>query len=320
MTDRSDGATLHVSSELTLRIAPAYAQIFRQHLDSGAKRILIDLDDVKTVDVVGLAVLLQSVALAREHGRSVSILPGSAVHQALIDARIVERLPLVQERLLAPRPEEMLPPFDERRGRHVIAARTADFVLRVPAWEDLVLFERWAADPELDRLVGSDTLYRCRYLGAYHPAFMSEVLYHPTALTLLVDSVGPNPTPLGFVRLSSIHLAHGFAFLEVGITNREALRKGWGVAASRLFVFYAWDVLQLHRIEAKVYEYNRLSMNTLRRNGFQQEGVLRKAVYAEGFHWDIVVFSILEDELREQRKRLGTPVMSLWGKGDEPVH
>jgi RimJ/RimL family protein N-acetyltransferase len=37
------------------------------------------------------------------------------------------------------------------------------------------------------------------------------------------------------------------------------------------------DVLGLRRLEAKVYEYNVLSMNSLARNGFRQEGVLRQA-------------------------------------------
>jgi diamine N-acetyltransferase len=320
MTERPEGATLHVSKELTLRVAPAYARAFRQHLDGGTSSLLVDLEEVKIVDVVGLAVLSQSIGLARAAGRSIAVLPGPAVHQALIDARIVEHVPLVQNRALPPRHDEIVPPFDGARGRRAIAARAADFVLRAPAWDDLPLFERWAADTRLNRLVGSEMLYRCRYLGAYHPGFVTEALYHPTSLTLLVESSAPSPAPLGFVRLSGIHLAHGFAFLEVAVTCREALRKGWGVAAARLLVCYAWDALHLRRIEAKVYEYNRLSMNTLRRNGFQQEGVLRKAVYAESFHWDIVVFSILEDEMREQRKRHDLPSLSLWRNHDEPVH
>jgi RimJ/RimL family protein N-acetyltransferase/anti-anti-sigma regulatory factor len=311
MNERAVGATLHVSNDLTLRTAPAYARTFQRHLDNGTTRLLVDLTNVKTVDVVGLAVLLQSAALGREHKCSVAIMPGPEVHQALIDARIVEHLPLVQERIQLPR-EETLPGLDEGRGRAVVAAKTTEFALRTPTWDDLALFERWAADARLDRMVGSDLLYRCRHLGAYHPGLASELLYHPTALTLLVVSEPPNPGPLGFVRLWGIHLAHGFAFLEVAISDREALRKGLGVAASRLLVAYALDILEIRRIEAKVYEYNRLSMNTLRRNGFRQEGVLRKAVVADSFHWDILVFSILEEEMREQRRLHDLPPMGFW--------
>ena len=92
----------------------------------------------------------------------------------------------------------------------------------------------------------------------------------------------------------------------------ESLRRGWGIDASRLFLAYALDVLELHRIEAKVYGYNVLSANSLKRNGFVKEGVLREARVYGGRRWDIFVFSILESEMREQRTREQFPTMSLW--------
>jgi RimJ/RimL family protein N-acetyltransferase len=63
------------------------------------------------------------------------------------------------------------------------------------------------------------------------------------------------------------------------------------------------DALELRRVEAKVFAYNVISINALRRNGFQQEGVLREAKTYGGQRWDILVFSILESEMREQRRR-----------------
>src|SRR3989442_12510961 len=63
------------------------------------------------------------------------------------------------------------------------------------------------------------------------------------------------------------------------------------------------DVRGLRRIEAKVYEYNALSINTLKRNNCVQEGVLRKAAYHDGRYWDVFVFGILKEELEELRRR-----------------
>src|SRR3989454_11140996 len=90
----------------------------------------------------------------------------------------------------------------------------------------------------------------------------------------------------------------GYAFLEVMLMDPKALRRGFGVEAGKLISYYGVDVLGLRRIEAKVYEYNRLSANSLRRNGFQREGVLRKAV--DGRSWGVFVFGILQDEIEEQ--------------------
>ena len=82
--------------------------------------------------------------------------------------------------------------------------------------------------------------------------------------------------------------------------------------ASRLLVAYAMDALGLHRIEAKVYRYNTPSINALTRNSFQQEGVLRDACLHDGKRCDILVFSILEDEVRHQRQREQYPYMGFW--------
>jgi RimJ/RimL family protein N-acetyltransferase len=67
--------------------------------------------------------------------------------------------------------------------------------------------------------------------------------------------------------------------------------------------YYGVDTIGLRRLEAKAYEYNPLSINTLKRNGFTQEGVLRKAAYRDGQYWDIIVFGILGDEIEEQRRK-----------------
>jgi RimJ/RimL family protein N-acetyltransferase len=81
------------------------------------------------------------------------------------------------------------------------------------------------------------------------------------------------------------------------------MRKGWGVEASRLLLAYALDHIGIHRVEAKVFAYNQISINSLRRNGFRQEGVLREACFTDGKFWDILVFGILKEEMEQERKK-----------------
>jgi RimJ/RimL family protein N-acetyltransferase len=73
------------------------------------------------------------------------------------------------------------------------------------------------------------------------------------------------------------------------------------------------DVLGVRRVEAKAFAYNTLSINALRRNGFEQEGVLRETRLYDGQHWDILVFAILEDAMRRERARDALAPMGLWG-------
>jgi RimJ/RimL family protein N-acetyltransferase len=305
-------AVVQGEGELTLRTAAAFARRFGAALQARGGRLLLDLEDVKIVDAVGLATVLHGARLAAGRGVRLGILPSAAILQGALEGGIIDELPLTGHGRSDPLPIEVVRDEGADAG-DLVAVRAAAFALRRPRWEDLTLFEEWAFDAHLRTMVGSELLYRCRHLGPYHPEFATSVLHHPTSLTLMVQALRGQEPPLGFVRLFGIHLGQGFAFLEAALVSRHALRRGWGVAASRLLSFYAQDVLGVRRLEAKAYDYNRLSINALRRNGFIQEGVLRRAAVRRDLASDILVFGIVEDEIREQRRKHAVPYLGLWG-------
>ncbi len=184
----------------------------------------------------------------------------------------------------------------------VVVTRGKQIRLRTFTRDDLRYLDEWAEDPYLDRMVGSEFLQLYR---AYEkdPSFYDAVLNDPTQIVLMiVPNEGPG-TPVGLVRLMNIHQAEGYAGIETIVADPHAVRRGYGVQASRLMAFYGVDTIGLRRLEAKAYEYNPLSINTLRRNGFTQEGVLRQAAYRDGWYWDIIIFGILKDEIEEQRRK-----------------
>jgi [ribosomal protein S5]-alanine N-acetyltransferase len=189
----------------------------------------------------------------------------------------------------------------------VVIARGRRVYLRTLVPADLEYLNEWAEDPFLDRMVGSELLRTYKHVYDKHPSFYEACLGDPTQVVLVIMARHPTErrwkAPLGLVRLFNIHLAEGYAFLETMLTDPRALRWGFGVEAGKLICAYGLDVLGLRRIEAKVYEYNRLSINSLQRHGFRQEGVLRKAGFYGGRHYDVMVFGILREELEEQRKQ-----------------
>ena len=169
---------------------------------------------------------------------------------------------------------------------------------------DLEPLAAWVDNPFLEHMVGSEFLHAFKHDWDKGPGFHDAVLHDPTQIVLMVEALTPGAlAPIGVVRLFNIHMLEGYAFLETIIAERRALRQGFGVEAGKLISYYGVDVLGLRRIEAKVYEYNVLSMNSLRRNGFRQEGVLRQAGYDGRRYWDVVVFGILKDEIDAVRKR-----------------
>ncbi len=190
-------------------------------------------------------------------------------------------------------------------SEHVIA-RGRRVYLRTLVPADLQFLSEWADDPFLQRMVGSEFLRTFKHAYDKDPSFYEAVLSDPSQVVLVIAAVEqPGPRwkkPLGLVRLFSIHLQEGYAFLETLLGDQQAIRRGFGVEAGKLICAYGLDVLGLRRIEAKVYEYNRLSVNSLLRHGFRQEGVLRKAGFFDGQHHDVLVFGILREELEAQRQ------------------
>jgi [ribosomal protein S5]-alanine N-acetyltransferase len=184
-----------------------------------------------------------------------------------------------------------------RRG-HRVYLRTL-----VPA--DLEHLAGWAEDPVLERMVGSEFLHAYKHVYDKDPSFYEAVLTDPTQVVLMVVARRGGRAPVGLVRLFNIHLLEGWAFLETMIADPDAIQLGFGVEAAKLISYYGVDVLGLRRIEAKVYAYNRLSINSLKRYGFQQEGILRQAGYQNGQACDVVVFGILREEIEAERRKDG---------------
>ena len=190
------------------------------------------------------------------------------------------------------------------RPEHVVIARGTRVYLRTFTPGDLGELATWVENPFLERMVGSEFLHAFKHDWDKAPAFHDAVLNDATQIVLMVEALMPGVTaPVGVVRLFNIHLLEGYAFLETIIADQRAVRCGFGVEAGKLVSYYGVDVLGLRRLEAKVYPYNVLSMNSLRRNGFRQEGVLRQAGYDGRRYSDVVVFGILKDEIEAVRKR-----------------
>ena len=219
-----------------------------------------------------------------------------------------------------PGPNAPSPSSPPPGARGSVISRGTRVYLRTLTPADLEHLGTWVDDPYLERMVGSEFLHSYKHVWDKSPAFFEAVLTDPTQVVLVVEAQRGWTTPVGVVRLFNIHLLEGYAFLETIITDPRAMRRGFGVEAGKLISYYGVDVLGLRRIEAKVYEYNILSMNSLRRNGFRQEGVLRQAGFDGERYWDLVIFGILKEEIEAQRKKdkVYLPLDLPEGNGREP--
>lgn len=102
-------------------------------------------------------------------------------------------------------------------------------------------------------------------------------------------------TLIGTTTLFNLNLDNGRA--EIGYAmGRAHWGKGYMNEGLKALVQYAFDVMELRRLEADVDPRNAPSIRTLERLGFQQEGLLRERWHVNGEIQDALFYGLLHRE------------------------
>lgn len=96
-----------------------------------------------------------------------------------------------------------------------------------------------------------------------------------------------------FVRIDYVSRA---AVFYIAIYDPECWSKGYGGEATRLMVDYAFDILNLNRIQLHVCAENVKGVEAYKKAGYKIEGTLRQAMYHHNTYIDFYVMGILREE------------------------
>lgn len=75
--------------------------------------------------------------------------------------------------------------------------------------------------------------------------------------------------------------------------------RGYMTEAVRCLVSFAFETLDLHRIEAACLLDNAASINVLKKSGFHEEGIARRYLEINGAWRDHRLFAILREDYRQ---------------------
>ncbi|OZM57574.1 GNAT family N-acetyltransferase [Lottiidibacillus patelloidae] len=87
----------------------------------------------------------------------------------------------------------------------------------------------------------------------------------------------------------------------VGIFDPSVWSKGLGTEITQLVLQYAFEELELHRVDLRVLEYNKRAIRCYEKCGFIQEGIEREGALIEGKYETDVFMSILDREYFEKK-------------------
>jgi RimJ/RimL family protein N-acetyltransferase len=114
---------------------------------------------------------------------------------------------------------------------------------------------------------------------------------------LALAIVDPDDTLLGAIGLVRFDWDEGIGEIGYWIA-REARRRAVGARATRLLARWALTELGLERLELLANPENEASQRLAERAGFTREGVLRRYRRRQGQREDLVMFSLLAEDLR----------------------
>jgi RimJ/RimL family protein N-acetyltransferase len=108
--------------------------------------------------------------------------------------------------------------------------------------------------------------------------------------------------PIGLIHIRA--LSPAFLTAEWGfVVGSEFWGTGVFTEAAELVLEFAFDVLGIHRLEARAALCNGRGNGAMKKLGAEREGVLRHSFVRDGEFLDQVLWSILQDEWRKQQEK-----------------
>ena len=193
---------------------------------------------------------------------------------------------------------------DRAHSRYIIAVRASNKAqtlvgngveLRRHNRANYHLYARWYSDEEIWRLTS----------WAAEPMQPEAVerLFEEREKSSVEDSFAihreGDEEPLGVISLMNISEANVSADLSVIIGDEEHRDKGLGTEAIRLIVNYAFEDLDLERVNLSVFDFNEPAISSYEKIGFKKEGRISRAVRRDGACRDAITMRILASEWHE---------------------
>ena len=105
-----------------------------------------------------------------------------------------------------------------------------------------------------------------------------------------------NDQLIGYVELDGILWTHRVSGVSIAIGETKHWGQGYGYEVMQLVLRFAFDELNLHRMQLTVFSYNQRAIALYEKLGFQREGVHREHLQRDGKRYDMYLYGLLRSE------------------------
>ena len=165
--------------------------------------------------------------------------------------------------------------------------------LRAREESDLESIYRWINDWEVINFLGTryprSRAFEKTWLTSGDPEFHQA----PFIIETLAEG-----RPLGWLGLHGAGPENRAASLGIAIGEHDLLDGGYGTDAMRAACRYGFEMMNLHRIDLTVYDWNPRAIRVYEKVGFRHEGTIRDGIFKAGRWNDLVFMGLLKGELK----------------------
>ena len=163
--------------------------------------------------------------------------------------------------------------------------------LRAIEKEDLEFMRNMMNDSEMENLVVGWAFPVSKY---QQEKWYENNIQNQNNLRFIIENKGKEA--LGLATLTNIDWKNRKATHGIKLANKENRTKGIGTDSVMAIMRYAFDELQLNRLNGSWFEMNIASKTMYTKCGWQEEGRLREYVYKNGNYRDLITVGILKSD------------------------
>jgi RimJ/RimL family protein N-acetyltransferase len=172
-------------------------------------------------------------------------------------------------------------------------------ILRPVEERDLDLIVRWRNHPDNRRFFFSPFLIN----PGGQKKWYEDLLVDRNRVAFMIDTL--EGKTVGMIAIDNIDWRNQECEGGQLIVDPDERRLGLAEEATGLLIQYAFEELNLHRAYVVIYPFTP-TIELVKKFGFKEEGILRKAVYSGGKFHDKVILGLLREEWMDEKSRKPT--------------